>query len=168
MNTTEKQRLLRDVLENEAYCAARNEIVAGVLADAQRRRARDAWTRRAMALAACVPIAAGIYIGLLQLGSSKTSDVTIVRTQPLRSEEIVRTASGLPSLGSAKEVLIVKTGGETVEFVQTSRTTEELSDQELLALFKGRPVALVSVSAHERQLILLDNDEQGPGARSTE
>jgi hypothetical protein len=168
MNTTEKQRLLRDVLENEAYCAARNEIVAGVLADAQRRRARDAWTRRALALAACVPIAAGIYIGLLQLGSSKTSDVTIVRTQPLRQEEIVRTATGLGAIGNGKKLLIVKTGGETVEFVHTSRTTEELSDQELLALFKGRPVALVSVSAHERQLILLDNDERGPGTRSTE
>ena len=168
MKTTERQRLLRDVLEDEAYCAARNEIVAGVVADAQRRRARDAWTRRALALAACVPIAAGIYIGLLQLGSPKASDVAIVRTQPLRSEEIVRTGNGLRPTGSGKEVLIVKTGGETIEFVQTSRTTEELSDQELLALFKGRPVALVSVSAHERQLILLDSDEQRPGARSTE
>ena len=167
MNTTERQRLLRDVLEDEAYCAARNEIVAGVVTDAQRRRARDAWTRRALALAACVPIAAGIYIGLLQLGSSKASDVTIVRTQALRPEEIVRTASSQRFSGNGKEVLIVKTGGEAVEFVRTGRTTEELSDQELLALFKGRPVALVSVSANERQLILLDN-EKVPGAPSTQ
>ena len=99
--------------------------------------------------------------------SSKASDITIVRTQPLRPEEIVRTGSSQRFPDTGKEVLIVKTGGEAVELVQTSRTTEELSDQELLALFKGRPVALVSVSAHERQLILLDN-EKVPGAPSTQ
>ena len=58
-------------------------------------------------------------------------------------------------------VLLVTTTTTNIEIVRSSgRSLEMVSDQQLLDLFKGQPVALVTVGPGERRLVLLHDDKQ--------
>ena len=59
------------------------------------------------------------------------------------------------------KVVFVTTAAANIEVVQTAgQAMQMLTDQQLLDLFKGQPVALVTISPGERRLILLNDGEQ--------
>ena len=164
MKTTEKDQLLNDVLHDEGYDAFRAGLFDDTLA--QLRRQRAARRRRPLlALAACLPIAAGLYALLAPSTppvSHPVSAVDVVRTVPLAEDRIVTTAmmTAPPTTAQAK-VVFVTTAAANIEVVQTAgQAMQMLTDQQLLDLFNGQPVALVTISPGERRLVLLNDGEQ--------
>jgi hypothetical protein len=164
MKTTEKDRLLHDVLHDEGYAAFRAGLFDDTLTELRRQRAAGR-RHRLLALAACLAAAAGLYSLLApptQLESHPTSTVSVVRTVPLAEAHIVTTATMTPSAMTAQaKVVFVTTAAASFEVVQTAeQTMQVLTDQQLLDLFNGQPVALVTISPGERRLVLLSGDEQ--------
>ena len=164
MKTTEKEKLLNDVLHDEGYAAFRAGLFDDTLAQLRRQRAARS-RRRLLALAACLPIAAGLYSLLAPPtppASQPFSTVAVVRTAPLAGDQIVTTATMTPppTMAQAK-VVFVTTAAANMEVVQTAgQAVQMLTDQQLLDLFKGQPVALVTISPGERRLVLLNDGEQ--------
>jgi len=164
MKTTEKEKLLNDVLHDESYAAFRAGLFDDTLEELRRHRAARS-RRRVLALAACLPIAAGLYALLAPStppASQPISTVAVVRTVPLAKEQIVTTATMTPQSTTARaKVVYVTTSAADMEVVQTAgQAMQTLTDQQLLDLFKGQPVALVTISPSERRLVLLNDGEQ--------
>ena len=164
MKTTEKEKLLNDVLHDEGYAAFRAGLFDDTLAELRRHRAARS-RRRLLALAACLPIAAGLYALLAPPNppaSHPISTVALVRTVPLAADQIVTTATMTgQSMAAQAKVLFVTTAAANIEVVQTAgQAMQMLTDQQLLDLFKGQPVALVTISPGERRLVLLNDGEQ--------
>ena len=164
MKTTEKDKLLNDVLHDEGYAAFRAGLFDDTLAELRRQRGARR-RRRLLALAACLPIAAGLYALLAPPtppAGRPSSTVAVVRTVPLAGDQIVTTATmtSTPTTAQAK-VVFVTTAAAHIEVVQTTgQAMQMLTDQQLLDLFKGQPVALVTISPGERRLVLLHDGEQ--------
>ena len=162
MKTTEKDRLLKDVLHDEGYAAFRAGLFDDTLAELRRQRAARR-RRRLLALAACLPIAAGLYSLLAPPtlpASHPFSTVAVVRTLPLAEDQVVNTATMRPRPMEA-QVVFVKTAAANIEVVQTAgQAVQMLTDQQLLDLFNGQPVALVTISPGERRLVLLNDGER--------
>jgi len=117
------------------------------------------------ALAACLAAAVGLYSLLApptQPESRPASTVFVVRTVPLAEAHIVTTATMTPSPATAQgKVLFVTTAAANIEVVQTDgQAMQMLTDQQLLDLFYGQPVAVVTISPGERRLVLLSGGEQ--------
>jgi len=84
----------------------------------------------------------------------------VVRTLPLAEDQVVNTATMRPRPMEA-QVVFVKTAAANIEVVQTAgQAVQMLTDQQLLDLFNGQPVALVTISPGERRLVLLNDGEQ--------
>ncbi len=164
MKTTEKDKLLNDVLHDEGYAAFRAGLFDDTLAELRRQRGARR-RRRLLALAACLPIAAGLYSLLAPStppASHPSSTVAVVRTVPLAEDQLVTTAmmTAPPTMARAK-VVFVTTAAANIEVVETAgQAMQMLTDQQLLDLFKGQPVALVTISPGERRLVLLHDGEQ--------
>ena len=164
MKTTEKDQLLNDVLHDQGYAAFRAGLFDDTLAELRRQRAARS-RRRLLALAACLPIAAGLYSLLAPPtppANQPFSTVTVVRTVPLAEDRIVTTAMmRLRPMKAQAKVVFIKTAAANSEVVQTAgQAMQMLTDQQLLDLFKGQPVALVTISPGERRLVLLNDGEQ--------
>ena len=164
MKTPEKDRLLAEVLNDESYAAFRAGLFEDTLAELRRRRAARR-RRRWLALAACVPIAVGLYALLAPPtppANHLSSTVAVVRTVPLAEHQIVTTATITPQAAAARvKVVLVTTAAANIEVVRTAgQAMQTLTDKQLLDLFKGQPVALVTIRPGERRLILLNDDEQ--------
>ncbi len=163
MKTTEKDRLLKDVLNDESYAAFRAGLFDGMQVELRRQRAARK-RRFALALAACVPLAFASYL-LLSPGTpspDRSPRVAIVHTVPLAANQVVRTAAmSSPATITQPHVLLVTTTATNIEILHSSgQSLEIVSDQQLLDLFKGQPVALVTVGPGERRLVLLHADKQ--------
>ena len=66
-----------------------------------------------------------------------------------------------PATITEPHVLLVTTRATNIEILHSSgQSPEMVSDQQLLDLFKGQPVALVTVGPGERRLVLLNADKQ--------
>ena len=164
MKTTEKDQLLNDVLRDEGYAAFRAGLFDDTLAQLRRQRAAKR-RRRLLALAACLSIAAGLYSLLAPPtppASHPFSTVAVVRTVPLAEDQIVTTATmTLPPRTAQAKVVFVTTAAANIEVVQTAgQAVQTLTDQQLLDLFNGQPVALVTIRPGERRLVLLNDGEQ--------
>ena len=164
MKTTEKDQLLNDVLNDKDYAAYRAGLFDDMLAELRRHRSARR-RRRLLALAACLPIAAGLYSLLAPPttpGSHPVSTVGVVRTVALADDQIVTTATRtFPTTAVQTKVELVTSAAANVEIVQTAgQAMPMLSDQQLLDLFKGQPVALVTISPGERRLVLMNDGEQ--------
>src|SRR5580765_7363755 len=95
MKTTEKDRLLNDVLHDEGYDAFRAGLFDDALAELRRQRAARR-RRRLLVLAACLPIAALLYSLLAPPtlpARHPFSTVAVVRTVPLAEDQVVNTAT---------------------------------------------------------------------------
>jgi hypothetical protein len=160
MKTPEQQRLLRDVLnEDESYTAFRAELRQTILTELRRRR----WSRRAqplLTLAACVALALTLLWMFRPPGSDnrQPASVAIVRSVPLKPEQIVTTANHRSNIATvqSRNIEIMAVGLEIVRTIGGFRA-DTLTDQELLDLFKGRAVALVDLDSG-RKLVFLDED----------
>jgi hypothetical protein len=161
MKSSEKDRLLTDLLKDEAYLAFRGELF-GTLARDLRRQRQARSIRKWFAVAACVPILFGAYLFLNRHASDGTHapGIAVVRTMPFNPGNIVVTAKAQGQTASLPRVLVVSTeAGEWQVIRSPNDATETLTDEQLLDLFKGQPVALVQVAPNERRLIFPSESE---------
>lgn len=163
MKTREKKRLLKDLLNDEDYRAFRAELFERLYLRLQPRRTHNV-RRRIIGLAACVPIAIALYFLIAKRtppADQNPSTVSVVRTVPLPPDQIVSTrAMKAERSAPFSEVVFVSTTTAEIEFVHTAPgLAESLTDDQLLDLFKGQPVALVFVAPNERRLVVLDQSE---------
>jgi hypothetical protein len=153
MKTAERERLLHNVLCDETYDAFRAELRQTLLAEVRRTRRRGR-IQPLLALAACVTLVLGSN-WLLRTRAPilpESAGLAPVRTVPLRADQIVTTAQNTRDLQ-----LLTSRPPEPGFAITTGVTLPDiaLTDDELLKLFEGRPVALVSY-AGGKKLVLLD------------
>ena len=164
MKMSEKDRLLNDVLRDESYIAFRTNLLGGLRAGLRQKRISGT-RRKLLALAACIPFALGIFLimtGRPRPLPSRSATLSVVRTVPLLPDRIVTTATAkMQSPSISTEIVFVTNAGSEIEVVRTgSSPTQTLNDEQLLDLFKGRPVALVFVAPNERHLVVIDEDQK--------
>lgn len=165
MKTPEQERLLNEVLHDENYTNFRAEVRGTMLAELRRQR-RSRHTRQILALAACIPFALALH-WLVQHHDRATPSlpqVATVRSVPLRSDQLVTTAGHRHSLAviQSRDIQLATVQMEIVRTV-AELPTNTLTDEQLLDLFKGRPVALVSLDTGKRLLLLDENAEPDLG-----
>jgi len=160
MKTPEQERLLRDVLnEDETYGAFRARLRQTMLAEV-RRQAGSRRGKQLLAMAACLAVALTL-LGLLQPRNSNDTPpagVAIVRSSPLKPEQIVTTANHSPNvvLVLSRNTFVMSANFEAVRTVG-ELPPDVLTDEQLLDLFKGRAVALVNL-ATGKKLVFLDEE----------
>jgi len=164
MKMSEKDRLLNDLVRDESYLAFRTNLLGRLRAGLRQKRTSGT-RRKLLALAACIPLALGIFLimsGRPRPLPSRSGTLSIVRTVPLPPDRIVTTATAkMQSTSLSTEIVFVTNARSEIEIVQTgSSPTQTLSDEQLLDLFKGRPVALVFVAPNERRLVVIDEDQK--------
>ena len=166
MKTPEQDRLLDDVLRNESYVAFRAELYRKSLVGFRRQR----WVKsrnQLLAVAACVPVILGLYLLSTPRTATRTnaqSAVATIRSAPLSKDQIIKTAGLTATLvATASGDLQPAVQPARVEFVRTGDRLESfvtISDEQLLDLFPGRPIALVSRGLGTKTLVFLDGDDQ--------
>ncbi len=162
MKTSDKERLLNDLINDESYLAFRAGLRESLARDLLCERASSR-RYKLLLVAACVPMAIGLWLypamqtGRVRDSASKTS---IVRTIPLQAERIITTAGASDkSLSISPRVLVISTSATQIEIVHSaSKPEESLTDEQLLAMFKGQPAALVFIAPNERRLVLPDEE----------
>ena len=144
-----EERLLADVLQAGDYEdfqeSVRHSMVAAARANKAGRR-----NRQLLAMAACLAfLGTAVFWAQYSGNVSKETrgQVTIVRTKPMAIGMMVRTGSQLEVVRSAPSATQFETGFEPIVMI---------TDQQLLNLFKDRPVALVRIGGEAR---LLTSDE---------
>jgi hypothetical protein len=155
--TTDNERLIRDVLRDEGYAQFRDDLRHKALAEFRRSRAtRRSWW---LPLAACVPIAAAIYWMRQPQPPAPPpiTGVTIVRSAPMKKEQIITTAGYVASLSVMRSSEFPSAA--TIIRSDPALMVQSLTDDELLSLFPGQPVALVTLSDGARTLFFPDADE---------
>src|SRR4051812_34478328 len=128
-----KTNLLKDVLNEGDYAEFREGLRRE--AEAAARRKRMARTTRWLALAACVALLVGISFfprrsQQIAIVPTKTSTVSILKTKPLRPEQI----------------LVTRATSDLVIATDQSRHVRSISDNELLALFPNHPVGIAETA----------------------
>jgi hypothetical protein len=147
-----EERLLADVLRAGDYEdfqeSVRHSMVTAARANKAGRR-----NRQLLAMAASLAVlgTAMFWAGYGESASKETrAQVTIVRTKPMAMGMMVRTGSQLEVVRSAPSATQFETGLEPIATI---------TDQQLLNLFKDRPVALVRIEGEMRLLISHDMRE---------
>jgi hypothetical protein len=160
-----RELLLADVLHDQTYLAFRAQLRQTMLGELRRqRRARRA--KELLALAACLALVLGIHRILTShhQTSVQPTRIAVVRSVPLKPEQIVTTAAHASALAMVRshdfQLSSVRFG-----IVETRATlpADTLTDEQLLDLFKGRAVALVS-SSQGKQLLFLDEPQPDTAA----
>jgi len=165
MKTPEQDRLLDDVLRNESYVAFRAELYRKSLAEFRRQR----WFKtrnQLLAIAACVPVILGLYL----LSTLRTATTTkaqpafaTIRSTPLSKDRIIKTAGLTATLVTTTSADLQLTFQPArIEFVRTGDRLESfatISDEQLLDLFPGRPIALVTRGPGTKTLVFLDSED---------
>jgi len=160
MKTPEQERLLRDVLnEDETYGAFRAQLRQTMLTEV-RRQARSRREKQLLAMAACLAVALPLLWLLQPRNSNDTppAGVAIVRSSPLKPEQIVTTANHSPNVVwvLSRNTEVMSANFEAVRTVG-ELPPDVLTDEQLLDLFKGRAVALVNL-ATGKKLVFLDEE----------
>lgn len=160
MNTP-KDRLLTEILVHESYATFRAQLLDKSLVEVRRRR----WMHRGnqlLALAACLVIMGCLALVVLRTpgpGQAKFPGGT-VRSVPLTSREVVNTTGLMATLVNTTP------GGFARADIEVVRTRTQpsgpyfISDQQLLAFFAGRPIALVNHGAGNKQLWFLNPEDE--------
>lgn len=157
-----KERLLNDVLADEDYFAFRRTLHNQALNQLRRRRSERLW-HQLQALAACAVIA----IGLLFLNGSRSNPTQaasgtceVVRSTALRTEQVVATTGfGVDVVSTRITSLTPADAQFAFQRVRTASSPgalEYISDGQLLELFEGQPMALVSSDQGGKRLCFLD------------
>ena len=160
MNTP-RERLLTEVFAHDDYVAFRARLFGKSLGEVRRRR----WIRRrnqVLALAACLVVMACLSLVLVRKpgpGQVKFPGET-VRSVPLERGEIVTTTGLMATLVSTMPGGLSGTGFEVVRTDPQSHGPDFISDQQLLAVFEGHPLALVHHGAGQKQLRFLNPEDE--------
>src|SRR5687768_12111643 len=147
-----EERLLADVLRTGDY-ENFQESVRGAMVAAVRARKLCRRKQKFLAMAACLAVL-GTTVFFLRdrAGVSKEMrpHVTIVRTEAFPAEMVVRSELGVEAVRSAPEVAQIQTAMEAVATI---------TDEQLLKLFKDRPVAIVRIGNEVRLMTPSDGGE---------
>jgi hypothetical protein len=160
MPSSEKQRLLNEVVENRDFEAFRKEMFQAGLAELRRSRSSTmrTWRRSAIAvsLVASLVVAGIIFSSPRQQPKQKaetpkpSKSELYVESTPLDPKDIVRSV--------ADRGLMVRTtrfSSPSLAIVETRSSVPMLDDAELLGLFPGRPAGFIRTAGHV-ELVLLD------------
>jgi len=153
----EQLGLLDDLLAEAAPPDFERDLLDGTLRAVRRRRRSRRLARGLAAAGLFAAIALVVWNSLwptTTIQSVRTA-LNIVHTQPLPASMIVRTKlDGLAVVNSsAATYLSVETGAIKDPF-------NEIDDEQLLALARGRPVALVRQGPHQAELLFLNPDDK--------
>ena len=143
----ERDRLLADVLSEDAPPGFREEVLDTTLRLARRRRGRRKLRRASVALVAISLLAVLVWRGVTPrrpVPDSAGRACELIRTQPLAGEKVVRTEPflGGPAAVAAVNRIRTKPGGFGV-----------IGDDALLALVAPRPAALVRLGPRSQVLV---------------
>jgi hypothetical protein len=165
MKTPERERLLADVLHDQTYLDFRAQLRQTMLGELRRQR-RAPRAKQLLALAACVALVFGVQwiLTFRHPANVQPTRIAVIRSVPLKSGQIVTTAGHASSFAMVQshdlELSSVRFGIVETRAVLPADT---LSDEQLLDLFKGRAVALVS-SSRGKQLLFLDEPQPDSAA----
>ena len=158
----DRRRLLSDILAEESDAGFRDALFGQTLR-AVRRQRRFRAVRRAGSVAVFLMLSALLafhffkprtsLVTLLQRGTG--NDYALVHTQPLSQAMIVTTQPFISSrqVASTPPVHIITTSDSRPSVV-------ELTDDQLLELAKGAPVALVRHGPHQAELIFANESDR--------
>jgi hypothetical protein len=154
--TIDPQPLLKDLFAEDASPEFRRASFQATLRAARARRRRGQAVR-ALAVAALV---ASVVTPRLRprrsTGGAKTeaSTLRIVLSKPSSATSMVETRAG-------DAQLVATSAGfcRTIETREARSSPRQISDDQLLALFAERPVALVRVEPPAARLVFLDDSE---------
>jgi len=153
----EYRGLLDDVLAEAAPTDFERSLLDGTLRAVRRRRRSRRLARGVTATGLFATIALVVWNSLWPTSpvTSARTTLTIVHTQALPPSMLVRTKPGGLSVvrSSAATYLMVETGSIKDPF-------KEIDDEQLLALAKGHPVALVRQGPHQAQLLFLSPEDK--------
>ena len=161
-NDRNKRRLLTDILAEESEPGLRDAIVGQTLRLVRRKR-RFRAVRRVGSVAAIFMLSVLLTFHFLRprppsITTSPPrpeSGYALIRTQPLNQAMIVATR---PFFSSAE---VASTASVDVVTTRELRPAiVELSDDQLLDLAKGAPVALVRHGPHQAELIFANDDDR--------
>jgi len=157
MKTPEQEHLLGDVLYDEVYASYRTQVRERMLGQIRPRRLFRR-TRQVLAVAACGAMVVGAQwlFTFRHTITPKADRMAIVRSVPLRPQQIITTAehAGTLAVIASQDMEVSSLRLGIVEAV-ARLPADTLTDEQLLDLFRGRAVALVS-SADGKTLLFLD------------
>jgi len=161
-NDRDKQRLLKEILAEESDAGLR-EALFGETVRLVRRQRRFRAVRRVGSVAALY-VLSGLLAwhfaqprrpaSRLPQAPSET-DYTLIHTQPLAPTVIVSTRSSVSSRDIASLPF-----GDIVTTEDSRPPIVELTDDQLLALAKGAPVALVREGPHKAELVFVNEGDR--------
>ncbi len=146
-----EERLLTGVLRAGDYGKFQDSVREAMVAEGRAGMAARR-ARRWLAVAACVGLMGTVFFWPRdgeKMAEEKSSAVRIVRTEAMPTGMVVRTEAKLEVVRSAPEFAQVETVLEPLVRV---------TDEQLLALFKDRPAALVRVGSDMRLVMPGDID----------
>ena len=149
-NLPESNPLLAELLATPEADQFRSQTLQQVIGCAHTRRRARARNRLLKQAIAPILIASLAFAAFHRPAPSKALPFQLVVTQPLPDQQQVHTAV-------ANMQLIETTGsGFTLVTTDLAHPVRPVSDQELLALFPGRPRALVTDAEGHYRLLFLD------------
>jgi len=158
---SEQNSLLADVLSEAAPADFERALLDGTLR-AVRRQRRLRRSSRGLAVAGVLAaISLAIWHALLPTTPMNLARpaLHIVSSQPLPASMVIGTKPGGVAVvnSSVASVVVVETGSIKVPF-------NEINDEQLLALTRGRPATLLRQGPHQAELLFL-NPEDANGFR---
>jgi hypothetical protein len=158
---TPRERLLAELLAHEDYAAFRARLFDQGLGEVRRRR-RIRRGGQLLALAACLGVMATLTLVALRkppLGPVNPP-CEIVRSVPLQRGEIVTTTGSSAVLVNTAPGAFARPGAEILRTDPQAHRPDLISDQQLLALFEGHPLALFNQGIGTKQLRFLNPTDE--------
>jgi hypothetical protein len=166
MHSSEKERLLTQVIENRDFKAFREEMFHAGRAELRRSRFRAAWRRHPLAWIAWSAMAASILAGaILVLNPGSESEQGMNPAESPKPTICIQSTAMDPkdvARSVADRGIIVETtriSSSSLAIVETRGSVPLADDAELLAVFAGRPSGLIRTAAGV-QLVLMEDQSK--------
>jgi len=158
-----KRRLLNDILTEESDSGLRDDLLGQMLRQVRRQK-RIRAARRVGSAAMLSVLAALLAVHFV---SPRPSPVQVAQPPPERGYALIHTQPLAPtSMVASQPFLASDRAGSSITSVAIISTIDshppivELSDDQLLDLTRGTPVALVRQGPHQAELIFLSEDDR--------
>ena len=153
-DATDNERLLKDVLAEDAPVGFRETLLAGTLRQVRRRRQTRHAGQALGALALILGLFLGAWHGLIPRARSPEAPkaYVLVRTHPLPALASVQTTPLAPGM-----VVRSQPVADMLTTAASGYRTREIDDDELLALAAPKSVVLVRYSPHQAELVFADS-----------
>lgn len=157
-------QLLKETFEENGYASFRDQVYRESLGEFKRRIRTRRWANRFF-IAAC-------FLGLISLlaifrqrgTSERGSSLFIIASQPLlESQMIFSMPNTFERIGPERAPFEVVQGHGDVGLIRPDPVeypVRLMSDNELMAAFRGHAVALGAVGPNSKRLVFLDSDDR--------